>query len=703
MAGDLKIDERAVVISTPSTERSLALAESVSEQGARVLHRYGPRVMIAEVSGGVEEDVRSALGEAEMTASPEELSETEDLDPIGKLGLAAFQLRQSGEYLEAKQRRPYENVTWDTEGELLPPDPPPELRRLLQPPGISRAMAAKAVQGSTSERMTGSIAVGIIIVSGPTAALQFSQQDTLKVIAEVQNGLGWLASQNHPANVTWNYDIHSVTVNVQPGGGGDKEALWRDPAMVQLGYPGNWQGVTDYVEHIRTQYRTQWTYVGYFTKYPLDWFAYASIGGPRLVMQYANDGWGPDNIDRVFAHETGHVFQAPDEYAASQCNCGGSWGVYDEPNGNCETCAAGGGVDCIMRSNSWAMCHWTPYHFGFPEVWPATALGATVVDGGRPYVFVEGSDGNVWVNWWSGSRWNWAFQGLPLGAGVAAEAGAITVDAARPYVFVKGSDGNLWVNWWSGSAWSWSNQGTPSGVKLGEPMGAITVDGGRPYVFVKGSDGNLWVNWWSGSAWSWSNQGTPSGLSISEAMGAITVDGGRPYAFVKGSDGNLWVNWWSGSAWSWSNQGTPSGVGLGESMGAITVDGGRPYVFVKGSDGNLWVNWWSGSAWSWANQGTPGGVGLGEPMGAITVDGGRPYVFVKGSDGNLWVNWWSGSAWSWSNQGTPSGVGLAESMGAITVDGGRPYVFVKGSDGNLWVNWWSGSAWSWAKQFTPSP
>ena len=36
-------------------------------------------------------------------------------------------------------------------------------------------------------------------------------------------------------------------------------------------------------------------------------------------MQYSNDGWGPDNLDKVFAHEIGHAFNARDEY--TNCNC----------------------------------------------------------------------------------------------------------------------------------------------------------------------------------------------------------------------------------------------------------------------------------------------------------------------------------------------------------------------------------------------
>ena len=48
-------------------------------------------------------------------------------------------------------------------------------------------------------------------------------------------------------------------------------------------------------------------YIGFFSKYNQKHFAYAYFGGGPLYMQYSNDGWGPDQIDRVFAHETGHV------------------------------------------------------------------------------------------------------------------------------------------------------------------------------------------------------------------------------------------------------------------------------------------------------------------------------------------------------------------------------------------------------------
>jgi hypothetical protein len=106
------------------------------------------------------------------------------------------------------------------------------------------------------------------------------------------------------------------------------------------------------------------------------------------------------------------------------------------------------------------------------------------------------------------SIWRWANQGNPPGvATISGPVGVLTMmntptSAQRPYVFVRGSDGNLWVNWWNGSVWNWANQGNPPGVPtVSGPVGVLTVmdtptSAQRPYAFVQGSDGNLWVNWW---------------------------------------------------------------------------------------------------------------------------------------------------------------------------------------------------------------
>jgi hypothetical protein len=156
--------------------------------------------------------------------------------------------------------------------------------------------------------------------------------------------------------------------------------------MAKLGHAANFGGVESYVNAIRRNLGTRWTYAAFFTKYPTNHFAYASK--PRLVMQFSNDGWGPDNIDRVFTHETGHIFGAPDEYSASNCTCDAKFGYLREPNGNCERCAPAGFVDCLMAGNTWAMCKHTPVHLGWRDTDGDGALDP-VDPVGNPNPFVD--------------------------------------------------------------------------------------------------------------------------------------------------------------------------------------------------------------------------------------------------------------------------------------------------------------------------
>ena len=241
-------------------------------------------------------------------------------------------------------------------------------------------MTSPLTPGS-SRRLEGRIGVGIVFVSGP-GTMSLSRSEQVHIVAQVQNGLSWLAAQSPAKDVTFVNDVRPVKVTSADVTGGTSfeqcERQWRDDALHALGHGAGMVGIDALVADLRASLRVRQVFVAFFTKYSLFHFAYAMTGPhPYLVMDPRNDGWGTNNLDSVFAHETCHIFGAPDEYSRSGCNCGGSWGHFGVPNINCETCAEGGSVDCIMRANTFAMCKATPYHVGFNGLpsWTAPAAG----------------------------------------------------------------------------------------------------------------------------------------------------------------------------------------------------------------------------------------------------------------------------------------------------------------------------------------
>lgn len=416
MAGDVPADERvfiapgasdatatgsrevAAFAAGPAGQKPAAVPagtdpEAGTDAGERTLHRYGRvHVLGAPGDGDVSpaETAKPTLngngsfgpvdGAVVATAGLAGLDRTETL------GLEAFRLRASAAYRRVKQDRPRAGEPWDMDhpctdvapaygasAHTHPGTPPrdadaPATGTLLASgtgDGGGAASDANTTTAPLSSYLEGSVAVGLIMVEGPTADLQFTAAERTKVVAEAQNGLSWLATSNPAADITFSYDIQIVrlTQAANPSAS-DLEAYWRDPTMAKLGYQANFDGVYDYANAIRSRLGTRWGYVAFVTKYPVQYFAYAAIGGPRIVLTYANDGWGPDNLDRVFAHESSHVFGAVDEYGSSGCDCGGSFGRFGVPNGNCDSCAPSP-VDCLMRGNSFAFCRYTPAHIGW--------------------------------------------------------------------------------------------------------------------------------------------------------------------------------------------------------------------------------------------------------------------------------------------------------------------------------------------------
>jgi hypothetical protein len=694
MAGDIGIHEQAIVLPAGAFD-SYAQA-AVQQASGGVMHQYGSRVVIAAVPPGADAPLHAQLPALAIATEAGRIPDVarSGLDEVEAMGLEAFQLRQSAEYAAAKARRPLNGETWGS-GAALPPDPPAEVA------GDGAGAPALGLAAPTSARLMGRVAVGLIIVEGPTNNLRFSSAERTKVVAEVQNGLSWLGSRSSPAGVTWIYDIRIVTLTVQPGPANEsfdqKEARWRDPAMAQLGQPAGMGGVQSYIENLRSSLGTNWAYCAFFTKYPLGHFAYASIGGPRLVMHYDNDGWGPDNIDRVFAHETGHIFNAPDEYASSGCNCGGQWGAFGVANQNCENCAPSGGVACLMKSNSWEMCVYTPYHLGFPQ--------------GQRYsgVFQAGSGSyGLWVNAdWQHfvAKWQeWSNQGLRLDDLEISQPGG---QLRYSGVFSQGSGGHgLWAlaDWNSFAAkWQeWSNQGLRLVDLEITPVGNSVRYSG---VFRAGSGGyGLWAlaDWNSFVAkWQeWSGQGlrlvdftvTPVGGQY--RYSGVFRAGTGGYGLWALADWNSFVAKWQ----EWSGQGLRL-VDL-EITGLGNNDTRYSGVFLAGSGGyGLWVNSdWANFATKWETW-SAGGLRLTDvdiTLTGIEVAASPTSGAASGPTGQDAAGYGfvvlapSGTAGATigADAGTGDGFGVVSPLPASSGDvgggTGRPFLRIQPGQASVW-------------------
>ena len=98
MAADIQLNERLILVD-PAREAA-AIAQEQPIEG-RVLHTYGDRIRIVEQGEAPELQVATAQIVAEATAATRQ-----PLSEIESLGAAAFQLRLSNQYTEAKRNRP---------------------------------------------------------------------------------------------------------------------------------------------------------------------------------------------------------------------------------------------------------------------------------------------------------------------------------------------------------------------------------------------------------------------------------------------------------------------------------------------------------------------------------------------------------------------------------------------------------------------
>jgi hypothetical protein len=320
--------------------------------------------------------------EARRARDTQSLTEglAEEVTELEALGVEALAMRNSEAFRAAKRARPYEGMSWDLEGVERTADDPPPLHpedhsdaEEEVPEGDGESDVQEAPEPPLASRMSGRIAVARIYVSGPEQRLRFTQSEKVRIEADVQEGLSLLGSRSPARDVTFVHNVRDVEVAVpEVPSGNDYEVFekpWRDAALPLIGVEPGPAGVRHYSRELRRQLDADWAYMAFITKYRLHHFAYTrfALSMKWVVMIFPFSGWR-DSLDRIFAHETGHVFGAPDEYG--QCNCGGSHGHFGRPNSNCERCAPGGGVRCLMGQNVQGMCTETLYHLGYEGLPP---------------------------------------------------------------------------------------------------------------------------------------------------------------------------------------------------------------------------------------------------------------------------------------------------------------------------------------------
>jgi Tectonin domain len=382
-----------------------------------------------------------------------------------------------------------------------------------------------------------------VIYNRGSSGFDLSAAQRSTIMAEVMEGLAFLASADPDAKITFNYDWREIEVDAGAGtdsGYEAKESPWRDAALKKMGFTPSRQGSVDYVNALRASRKTDWAYVAYFTRYPLHHFGYAS--GERLVMHYDNDGWGPGAINQVFAHETCHIFGAADEYEKSECSCGGS-GHSDTPNLNCFFCTKTQAA-CLMNANTLTLCPWSRGQLGW-SMWQNI--------GGALIHVSASADGTVW----GCNASNQIYR--RDGAAWTRISGALKQISVGRSGVVWGVNASDKIYRWNGTGWT-------------------QVAGSLRHVSVA-SDGTVWgvnadhkIFRWNGSSWT----------QVAGALKQISVGSASLVWGVNASD-NIYR--WSGSAWQ-------------------QQPGKLKHVSVA-ADGTVWgvnsadkIYRWTGSAWN---------------------------------------------------------------------------------------------------------
>ncbi|MCJ1313569.1 hypothetical protein MMC25_007248 [Agyrium rufum] len=407
------------------------------------------------------------------------------------------------------------------------------------------------------------------------------------------------------------------------------ESVWRNPVLKQMGYSQDMAGCIDFANSLCQKHNTTRAYLAFFTKFPLSHFGYAAINGVRTCMSYVNDGWGPENIYKVFAHETGHIFGAGDEYLS----CDPEYGLYKVKNGN-NIDHTTHQADCLMNNNILELCTFSKGQLGW-----LPRLGLFVFHQSPGASASE--SGTISYSVFDGQAW-WDDRLVPDSATFSNPSAVEYRD--QVYCFHQGGSagGALWFNVFDGANWSGDVE-IPSTPMSAAPSATLFQD--KIFCFHQGAgdNGTLWFNTFDGSNWAGDVQ-LPN-THITDTPSAVVYDNVL-YCFHEGSsnDGTLWYTALDGKIWAGDKQ-VPNTSISGNPATAVFND--KLYCVHQGpkKNGTLWYNVFDGKTWAGDVQ-VPNTESAAAPSAMVYTD--KLYCVHAGSkgDGSLWYNAFDGKRWA---------------------------------------------------------
>ena len=319
-----------------------AAAAEVKAAGGRVAIQLGHDLLIARVPGDFaakQNNFASASAHISHSASQATLSNTE--------------------------------AYWKFRGDKLKPQPKVQSWTEKTPPQSFPQPSPLPYNTNSpySQTMTGKIVVFVVVASGP-GSLRISDSEFTKIKSEVLAALDFWEKQA-PASAGLSFVMYSGLADITASdstycyNAAVCHNVFADPALKYFGYGPGQAGKDKLAQDYKDRAGADGAYIAFFSKYRQSHFAYAYFGGGPIYMRYSNDGWGSDQLDRVFAHETGHVFNAPDEYTKCLCYRNYGRGTCTAKNSNCKDCTYSQS-DCIMDTNDLSkLCANTRKHVGW--------------------------------------------------------------------------------------------------------------------------------------------------------------------------------------------------------------------------------------------------------------------------------------------------------------------------------------------------